>query len=156
MKKIPVDGEILEGQSTIDESMVTGESIPVQKASGDDVIGATLNKTGSFRFRAARVGKDTVLAQIVRLVQEAQGSKAPIQKIADSRYRLVCPRSDCDRHPHLYHLVQRHRQSHPSHRYHRQRLNYRLSLRLGPGHPHLNHGRNRTGGRTWGFNQRGR
>ncbi|USR89757.1 heavy metal translocating P-type ATPase [Phormidium yuhuli AB48] len=82
-EKIPVDGEILEGQSTIDESMVTGESIPVQKASGDDVIGATLNKTGSFRFRAARVGKDTVLAQIVRLVQEAQGSKAPIQKIAD-------------------------------------------------------------------------
>ncbi len=82
-EKIPVDGEILEGQSTIDESMVTGESIPVQKASGDEVIGATINKTGSFRFRAARVGKDTVLAQIVRLVQEAQGSKAPIQKIAD-------------------------------------------------------------------------
>ena len=83
-EKIPVDGEIVEGQSTIDESMVTGESVPVQKTSGDEVIGATINKTGSFRFRAARVGKDTVLAQIVRLVQEAQGSKAPIQKIADS------------------------------------------------------------------------
>ncbi|MEA5537388.1 heavy metal translocating P-type ATPase [Crocosphaera sp. XPORK-15E] len=83
-EKIPVDGEIIEGTSTLDESMVTGESIPVKKRLGDEVIGATINKTGSFKFKAQRVGKDTVLAQIVQLVQDAQNSKAPIQKLADS------------------------------------------------------------------------
>lgn len=82
-EKIPVDGEIIDGASTLDEAMVTGESVPVQKTIGDEVIGATLNKTGSFKFRATRVGKDTFLAQIVKLVQQAQGSKAPIQKLAD-------------------------------------------------------------------------
>lgn len=82
-EKIPVDGEIVEGASTIDEAMVTGESVPVRKQPGDEVIGATLNKTGSFQLRATRVGKDTFLAQIVKLVQQAQGSKAPIQRLAD-------------------------------------------------------------------------
>ena len=82
-EKIPVDGEVISGNSTIDEAMVTGESIPVKKQPGDIVIGATINKTGSFKFRATRVGTDTVLAQIVRLVQDAQGSKAPIQRLAD-------------------------------------------------------------------------
>jgi P-type Cu+ transporter len=82
-EKIPVDGEIVEGSSTIDEAMVTGESLPVKKQPGDEVIGATINKTGSFKFRATRVGRDTFLAQIVKLVQQAQGSKAPIQKLAD-------------------------------------------------------------------------
>lgn len=82
-EKIPVDGEVVEGSSQIDESMVTGESLPVKKQADDEVIGATINKTGSFRFRATRVGKDTVLAQIVQLVQQAQGSKAPIQRLAD-------------------------------------------------------------------------
>lgn len=82
-EKIPVDGEVVDGTSTVDEAMVTGESIPTKKQPGDEVIGATINKTGSFKFRATRVGKDTVLAQIVQLVQQAQGSKAPIQRLAD-------------------------------------------------------------------------
>jgi Cu+-exporting ATPase len=82
-EKVPVDGIIKEGYSSIDESMVTGESIPVEKNAGDEVIGATINKTGSFQFEATKVGKDTVLSQIIRMVEEAQGSKAPIQRLAD-------------------------------------------------------------------------
>ncbi|MBE9049204.1 copper-translocating P-type ATPase [Nostocales cyanobacterium LEGE 11386] len=82
-EKIPVDGEVIAGASTVDEAMVTGESVPVQKQIGDEVIGATINKTGSFQFRVTRVGKDTFLSQIVKLVQQAQGSKAPIQRLAD-------------------------------------------------------------------------
>ena len=82
-ERVPVDGIMREGHSSLDESMVTGESIPVEKNVGDEVIGATINKTGSFRFEATKVGKDTTLAQIIRLVDEAQGSKAPIQRLAD-------------------------------------------------------------------------
>ena len=82
-QKIPVDGRIISGQSTVDESMISGESIPVEKTKGDQAVGATLNKTGSFKFRAEKIGKDTVLAQIVKVVEEAQGKKAPIQKFAD-------------------------------------------------------------------------
>ena len=82
-EKIPVDGVVLEGHSAVDESMLTGESLPVEKGAGAEVIGATLNQTGSFRFRAVKVGKDTALAQIVRLVQDAQGSKAPVQRVVD-------------------------------------------------------------------------
>ena len=90
-EKIPVDGEIIDGSSTIDEAMVSGESVPVKKQPGDEVIGATINKPGSFKFRATRVGKDTFLAQIVKLVQQAQGSKAPIQRLADRVTGLFVP-----------------------------------------------------------------
>ena len=82
-EKIPVDGTVKEGYSSVDESMVTGESLPVEKKTGDRVIGATINKTGTFKFEATKVGKDTVLAQIIRLVQEAQGSKPPIARMVD-------------------------------------------------------------------------
>jgi Cu+-exporting ATPase len=82
-EQVPVDGEILDGRSTLDESMVTGESIPVDKGPGNAVVGGTLNQTGAFRYRATAVGSDTLLAQIIRLVREAQASKAPIQRLAD-------------------------------------------------------------------------
>lgn len=83
-EKIPVDGEILEGQSSIDESMITGESIPVDKTTGDLVVGSTFNKSGTFMYKATKVGNETMLAQIITLVQNAQGSKAPIQRVADT------------------------------------------------------------------------
>ena len=82
-ERIPVDGEVVDGLSSIDESMLTGESMPVEKGPGDVVVGATINKSGAFHFRATRVGADTALAQVIRLVQEVQGSKAPIQRLAD-------------------------------------------------------------------------
>src|SRR5690625_1300445 len=82
-EKIPVDGVVLEGITSIDESMLTGESIPVEKNAGDNVIGASINKNGTIRYKATKVGKDTALSQIIKLVEDAQGSKAPIAKMAD-------------------------------------------------------------------------
>jgi len=90
-ERVPVDGEVIEGESAVDESMVTGESIPVDKGPGDLVVGGTVNQSGAFRFRASRVGAETVLAQIIRLVQEAQGSKAPIQRLADKVAGVFVP-----------------------------------------------------------------
>jgi len=90
-EKVPVDGKILEGNSAIDEAMLTGESLPVEKKPGDQVIGATINKFGTFKFEATKVGKDTALSQIVKMVEDAQGSKAPIQKIADRVSGIFVP-----------------------------------------------------------------
>lgn len=90
-EKLPVDGQVTEGQTAIDESMLTGESLPVEKQQGDNVVGASINKTGSFKYQATRVGKDTVLAQIVKLVEDAQGSKAPIAKLADKISGIFVP-----------------------------------------------------------------
>jgi len=89
--KIPVDGQIIEGQSSIDEAMITGESIPVDKKVGDSVVGSTINKQGSFKFKATKVGTDTVLAQIIKMVEEAQSSKAPIQALADKISSIFVP-----------------------------------------------------------------
>ncbi|MDZ7778845.1 MAG: heavy metal translocating P-type ATPase [Gemmatimonadota bacterium] len=90
-ERIPVDGVVLDGRSTVDESMLTGESMPVEKGEGDEVVGATINTSGSFRFRATRVGSDTALAQVVRMVREAQASKAPIQQLADRISAVFVP-----------------------------------------------------------------
>jgi Cu+-exporting ATPase len=90
-EKVPVDGRITEGNSSVDESMLTGESLPVGKKAGDTVIGATINRFGTFKFEATRVGKDTALSQIIKMVEDAQGSKAPIQKIADQVSGIFVP-----------------------------------------------------------------
>ncbi|MDD1369551.1 heavy metal translocating P-type ATPase, partial [Bacillus sp. MHSD17] len=90
-EKIPVDGEIVEGKSAIDESMLTGESIPVDKTIRDGVIGSTMNKNGFLKVKATKVGRDTALAQIIKVVEEAQGSKAPIQRVADQISGIFVP-----------------------------------------------------------------
>ncbi|WP_350445980.1 heavy metal translocating P-type ATPase [Anaeromonas gelatinilytica] len=90
-EKIPVDGKMIDGKSTVDESMLTGESIPVEKNTGDEVIGSTINKHGTFKFEATKIGKDTALSQIIKLVEEAQGSKAPVQRLADKVSGIFVP-----------------------------------------------------------------
>ena len=90
-EKIPVDGMVIDGRSTVDESMLTGRISPVEKKAGDTVIGASLNKLGFIKFEATKVGRETALAQIIRLVEEAQGRKAPIQKLADQVSSVFVP-----------------------------------------------------------------
>ena len=91
MEKVPVDGLVKEGHSSVDESMISGESIPVEKNPGDQIIGATINRTGSFKFEATKVGRDTMLSQIINMVQEAQGSKPPIARLADKIASIFVP-----------------------------------------------------------------
>jgi len=93
LSKIPVDGRIVAGESAVDESMITGESMPVTKCEGEEVIGATMNTSGSFRFAATKVGEDTALQQIMRMVEEAQGSKAPSNASPTGSARCSCRRS---------------------------------------------------------------
>jgi P-type Cu+ transporter len=90
-EKVPVDGRVVSGESAVDEAMISGESVPVTKREGDEVIGATMNTSGSFKFRATKVGRDTALAQIMRMVEEAQGSKAPMQRLADKISSVFVP-----------------------------------------------------------------
>ena len=146
-EKIPVDGVVLEGRSAVDESMITGESIPVEKGPGDEVIGATINRTGSFRFRATRVGQDSVLAQIVRLVQEAQLSKAPIQRLADVVASYFVPAVIGIAALDVRHLARLRPDAgvhlRPAQR--RRRADHRLPLRPRPGHADGHHGRHRQG-----------
>ena len=142
-QKIPVDGTVLAGHSSIDESMLTGESIPVEKSTGDRVTGATVNGHGAFRFRAERVGRDTALAQIVRLVEQAQGSKAPIQALADRVAAVFVPVVVAVAAARLRGLAARGAvvRLRPLDRDRRPRD--RLPVRPRPGHPHRRHGRHR-------------
>jgi len=102
-EKIPVDGSVVDGESYVDESTITGEPIPVLKKNGDDVVGGTLNKNGVIRFRATKIGKDTVLSQIIRLVEEAQGSRPPVQRIADRAVSYFIPTVSRACHAHCGH-----------------------------------------------------
>ena len=141
-EKIPVDGEVLEGASLVDESMLTGESMPVKKEAGDSVIGATINKSGSFRYRATKVGADTALAQIVKLVQQAQNSKAPAQLLADRASQWLVVAAVLIGRRHLRHLVLRAGPAGPAgadpdH----HRLRHRMPRRARPGHPDGRDGR---------------
>ena len=146
-ERIPVDGEVTEGESYVDESMITGEPMPVIKERGSTVVGGTLNQNSVLRFRAQKVGRDTVLAQIVRLVEEAQGSKPPVQRLADTVVSLLHPRGARYSAPGL-HPVVRGRRQYPSLLAHRAYLDprHRLPLRPRPRDAHCGHGRPRPGG----------
>ncbi len=148
--RLPVDGVVVDGGSAVDESMLTGEPVPVTKAAGDEVFGATVNTTGSFSFRATRVGADTALARIVALVEHAQGSKAPIQRLADRISEVFVPAVLVDRGPDLRRLAPGRRGAAPDpcpHRVHRRR-DHRLPLRDGPRDADRDHGRDRPRGRS--------
>jgi len=149
-EKIPVDGLVLSGESAVDESMITGESIPVTKREGDEVIGATMNTSGSFRFEATKVGEDSALHQIMRMVEEAQGSKAPIQRLAD---RISgCLRAGGDRRGgrHVRDLAPVRTRSSPHLRAPERGggSDHRVPVRDGSRYPDLDHGRHRQGRRV--------
>ena len=147
--KVPVDGVVVEGMSAVDESMLTGEPIPATKGAGDEVIGATINTTGSFVMRATRVGRDTALARIVELVQRAQGSKAPIQRLADRISEVFVPAVLLVAAATfvVWFVVRARAAVHArAHGLHRRR-DHRLPVRDGPRHPDGDHGRDRQGRR---------
>ena len=148
-EKVPVDGVVIEGRSSVDESMITGEPVPVEKASGDRVTGATLNGTGALVMRAERVGADTLLAQIVRMVGEAQRSRAPIQRLADRVSSLLRARGHRDRRAQLRRLVpgRSRAASRPRAGGRGERAHHRVPLRARPGHADVDHGRRRPGRR---------
>ena len=150
-EKIPVDGVVAEGLSSVDESMLTGESMPVAKEPGAEVWGATLNQRGFLVFKATRVGQDMVLSQIIRLVEEAQTSKAPIERLVDQVAAIFVPVVMGLAAAHLPGLVLLGAAAglQPGHHQHGGGAHHRLPLRHGPGHPHRGHGGRRAGAPNW-------
>ena len=150
-ENVPVDGTVVDGSSSVDESMLTGESAPVDKRAGDQVIGATSNRTGTLVVRADAVGADSTLAQIIRLVEEAQGSQAPMQRLADQVSAWFVPAvllAALATFIGWMTFGPEHRPAGAGHRHHRRRPHHRLPLRPGPGHPDRRHGRHRQGRRA--------
>ena len=150
-EKVPVDGVVEDGSSSVDESMLTGESMPVEKTAGDVVIGATLNRTGSLVIRTRAVGQDTTLAQIVRLVEDAQGSKAPMQRLADQVSSWFIPVVLALAALHVRRLGGVRPGRRPldaGHRHHHRRHHHRLPVRPRAGHTDRHHGRHRQGRRA--------
>ena len=145
-ERIPVDGEVVDGASLVDESMISGEPLPVRKEPGDEVVGGTMNQTGSFSFRVIKTGADTVLAQIIRMVEQAQGSKLPIQALVDKVTAWFVPAgAKPGRARHLRHLdpVRSASRAGPCAGEHGGRGSTALALRHGAGDADLDHGGNR-------------
>ncbi len=147
-EKIPVDGRVIDGYSAVDESMITGESMPVEKNVGDAVIGATLNKQGLLKFEATKVGKETALAQIIRMVEQAQGSRAPIQRVVDQVSAYFVPSGDRACPLDLCHLVCEWCRICASLDPADCGVGHRLSLRYGPGNAYLDYGGRGQGSRS--------
>ena len=149
-ERLAVDGVVVNGSSFVDESMITGEPVPVSKGAGAEVVGGTINKTGSFTYRATSVGADTLLAQIIRMVETAQGSKLPIQALVDRITAWFVPAVMAAAFATFvvwYHVRAR-AGAHLRPRQRRGRSDHRLPLRHGPGDADLDHGGHRQGGRT--------